>query len=315
MAEEETKLYDLVDISDPIVVLREIEQIIISMFSDYDFSGLEVLYRDIIHLFKGDYPGYRASNTKYHDLEHTSAVALAVARLMHGCHLDGMVLDRHNVLLAVGAALFHDVGLIQTENDKVGSGAKYTVGHEQRSIAFMQRYLSEKNVPDESVEGCSHMIMCTILNLPVSEIPFRSEGTRILGRVVGAADLLAQIADRYYLEKLLLLYKEFEEAGIPGFNTEFDLLRKTEAFYKNVAQIRLSQDLDGVSSHMLSHFKTRWNLDKDVYKESIDHNIAYLTSILGEPQDTLSIFRDNLRRGGITDRFLDGQSKNDEAEQ
>jgi hypothetical protein len=314
MIEEDSKLYDLVDISDPIAVLREIEHTILSMFSDYDFSGLEVLYRDIIRLFKGDYPGYRASNTKYHDLEHTSAVALAVTRLMHGCHLDGVVMQRSNIILGVGAALFHDVGLIQTENDRVGSGAKYTVGHEQRSIAFMRRYLSEKGVIQTGIEDCSHMIMCTILNLPVADIPFRNEASKVLGKFVGAADLLAQISDRYYLEKLLLLYKEFEEAGIPGFNTEFDLLRKTEAFYKNVAQKRLTHDLGGIGKHMRSHFKFRWGLERDLYKESIEQNIAYLTSILEEPEDTLTVFRNNLRRGGITGRILSGESGNDEPE-
>jgi len=311
MVDGETKLYDLVDISDPIVVLREIEQIISSMFDDYDFSGVELLYRDIIMLFRGEYPGYRACNTKYHDLEHTSAVALAVARLMHGCYMDGMVLHRQSMLLGVEAALFHDVGLIQTEDDKVGSGAKYTVGHEQRSIAFMRRYLSEKNISDEAIEDCSHLIMCTILNLHVADIPFRSDDIRLLGRIVGAADLLAQIADRYYLEKLLLLYKEFEEAGIPGFNTEIDLLRKTEEFYNNVAQKRLDHDFKGVVSHMPSHFKNRWGLKKDLYEESIKRNIAYLKSILEESDDTLSIFRENLRRGGITNRFLDEQNKPD----
>ena len=31
--------------------------------------------------------------------------------------------------------------------------------------------------------------------------------------MLGTADLIGQMADRYYLEKLLLLYEEFSEAG------------------------------------------------------------------------------------------------------
>ena len=122
---KESVLYDLVDVSDSDIVLNEIKQIIALTVEGYDPSKLEMVYADIVTLFKGEYPGYRASNTKYHDLEHTNSVALAAARLIHGCTLAGMAFEVDNMLLGVYAALFHDVGLIQTEDDKTGSGAKF----------------------------------------------------------------------------------------------------------------------------------------------------------------------------------------------
>ena len=294
---DEPVLYDLVDVSDSTIVLNEIKQIVTLMVEGYDPSNLEMVYGDVVTLFKGEFPGYQASNTKYHDLEHTNSVALAAARLIHGCTLAGMTFEIDKILLGVYAALFHDVGLIQTQDDKIGSGAKYTVGHEKRSIVFMRKYLSQKGFPEQQIEDCSHLIMCTILNLPPKEIPFRSSDIETLGKIVGTADLMAQIADRYYLEKLLLLFQEFQEAGVPDFATELDLLKKTRGFYKNVANQRLVHDFSGISTNMSAHFKQRWGVEKDLYAESIQKNIDYLKVLLERTGDNIATVKKTLRRG------------------
>lgn len=294
---KEPVLYDLIDVSDPEIALTEIKQILALTVEGYDPSNLQMIYGDIVTLFRGKYPGYQASNTKYHDLEHTNSVVLAAARLIHGCTLSGMVFHVDNLMLGVYASLFHDVGLIQTKDDKVGSGAKYTVGHEKRSILFMQKYLSQKGFPDRQIEDCSHLIMCTILNLPPREIPFRTPEIETLGKIVGTADLMAQIADRYYIEKLLLLFQEFQEAGIPDFATELDLLKKTEGFYKNIANQRLVHDFSGISTNMSAHFKQRWGVEKDLYSESIQKNIDYLRILLARAGDSIVSVKETLRRG------------------
>ena len=296
---DEPVLYDLVDVSDSTIVLNEIKQIVTLMVEGYDPSNLEMVYGDVVTLFKGEFPGYQASNTKYHDLEHTNSVALAAARLIHGCTLAGMTFEIDKILLGVYAALFHDVGLIQTQDDKIGSGAKYTVGHEKRSIVFMRKYLSQKGFSEQQIEDCSHLIMCTILNLPPKEIPFRSSDIETLGKIVGTADLMAQIADRYYLEKLLLLFQEFQEAGVPDFATELDLLKKTRGFYKNVANQRLVHDFSGISTNMTAHFKQRWGVEKDLYSESIQKNIDYLKVLLERTGDNIATVKKTLRRGGF----------------
>ena len=297
---KEPVLYDLVDVTDSAIVLEEIKRIFAFMVEGFDPSNLEIVYGDVVTLFKGDYPGYQASNTKYHDLEHTNSVALAAARLIHGCTLSGMTFSIDNMLLGIYAALFHDVGLIQTKDDNTGSGAKYTVGHEQRSIVFMRKYLSQKDFSEQQIEDCSHLIMCTILALPPKEISFRSQETETFGKIVGTADLMAQIADRYYLEKLLLLFQEFQEAGVPDFSTELDLLKKTEGFYKNVAKTRLAQDFSGISRHMIDHFKQRWDIKKDLYSESIQKNIDYLKILLESTGDNIVSVKNTLRRGSFS---------------
>lgn len=303
MKKKNTKLYDLLNVGTPQEVYNEIKYIISLMTDDYDYDHFEILFADTVRLFNGEYPGYQASKTKYHDLEHTNSVVLATVRLMHGCYIGGEALTPRRIFLGLAASLFHDIGLIQTEEDMNGTGAKYTVGHEERSINFMSEYLSSKNFSLKDIQDCSHLIRSTILSLPVKEIPFRSKEIEMLGKIVGSADLLAQIADRNYLEKLLMLFKEFEEANIPGFSSELELLQKTEDFYTFVAKKRLHEEFGGISAAMLSHFQHRWNINRDLYEESISKNIEYLKSVVDECKDKFECYLDKFRRLDISKKI------------
>ncbi len=273
---------DLITPKDPAKVLEEVSQLAQIMGADSRFGLVEESMADTVRLFRGEYPGFRESNTKYHDLVHTCAVFLAVGRLSHGAWIEGHAITSRGLVLALCGALFHDSGLIQTEDDQDGTGAKYTIGHEARSIAFMERYFAERGMPREDIDDCTHIICSTILSKPMKEIPFRNPEIELMGKLLGASDLLAQMADRSYLEKLFLLYREFEEAGIEGFDSELMLLEKTEGFYEHVFKKRLAQDLDNVHRFMLPHFRDRWNMDYDPYLDSIERSIEYLNVVLKE---------------------------------
>ncbi len=299
MEKEATKLYDLFDCQNQKGVLAEIVTIISLLDSGRIVDQFKSVYQDIVRLFNGEYPGYRASNTKYHNLEHTTMVTLATVRLIHGSVKGGFRFKPDNVLLGLLAALFHDSGLIQTKQDRKGTGAKYTIGHEKRSVGFMRKNLGTKDFSKQQMDDCEQLIKCTNLKIEVADISFRSKEIEDLGKIVGSADLLAQMADRHYLEKLILLFKEFEEAGIPGFDSEEELLEKTEGFYKNVTQKRLTQDFNNISSNMTNHFKYRWNIDRDLYGESIFNNIKYLKSILSGGKKSRLFYQQHLKRGGL----------------
>lgn len=296
------KLYDLINPASAAGVYDEVHRIVIAICPGQDLSPLAYLFRDIQRLFAGLYPGYRASNTKYHDLEHTCAVFLAAARLLHGMWSEGEPVGRREILLTLSACLFHDTGLIQDAGDSEGTGAKHTIGHEQRSIDFMRTYFEAKGWKADDADDCAAMIECTIMSRSPGKVHFRDEQTAVCGRVVGSADLLAQMADRAYLEKLLLLYEEFVEAGIRDYSSPIDLLEKTEDFYRNVILVRLQNELGGVSRFMIPHFRRRWNLEEDLYAESIENNISYLNEVLRRPNRP---FRDILRRAGILGRACD----------
>jgi len=297
MNKRSLNLYDLIDTQQPENILEEIKVIVSLLDSEKILDSFQTVYQDIVRLFNGDYAGYRASNTKYHDLEHTLMVTLAATRLIHGCATGGGYgFGPESILTGLLAALFHDAGLIQTRQDKKGTGAKYTIGHEKRSIAFMRKNLEKKDFPMQQMDDCEQLIKCTNLKIKISDIEFRNDEIAYLGKIVGSADLVAQMSDRDYLEKLMLLFKEFEEAGIPGFESEEELLEKTEGFYKNVACNRLIHEMGNVAANMKHHFHVRWHIDRDLYAEAIANNINYLTSMLSRGKKDALFYRKHLRR-------------------
>ena len=100
------------------------------------------------------------------------------------------------------------------------------------------------------------------------------------------------MSDRAYLEKLLFLYYEFKEAGFAGYETEFDMLRKTMGFYELTVS-RLDGDLGGVRAMARRHFAERWGADHDLYAEAMGRQMDYLQNIL---DDASTNFRKKLKR-------------------
>lgn len=249
------------------------------LFPHHDPAPYRRALADVIRLHAGDYPGYRASTTAYHDLNHTLAVTLACVRVMHGIHLERTALAPGHVIVGLLAALFHDTGYIQTEDDTEGTGAKYTEVHVDRSVDLMRTYLSGLGRPESLLRDVENVIRCTDLSRPMGRIPFTSPEMRLAGCALGSADILAQMADDTYVEKLPKLFLEFQETGTSPYETEYDLFRDTFSFHAAM-QRRLSEDLDGVAATVRSHFRKRWGVDKDLYAEAIDKNLRYLDRIL-----------------------------------
>ena len=288
--------YDLINYNSKSGTYTEILKTLSLVVPDFDTSYLKNVYSDIICLFNGDYPGYRASNTKYHNLEHTCSVTLATARLIHGLHVQGKRFSSRVILLGLVGALFHDTGLIQREEERGGTGAQYTIGHEERSVELMGKYLTSGGFSAEDINDCGNIILSTNLNLTLGEISFRSDETRSMGRVVGSADLIAQMADRNYLEKLPLLFLEFKEARMSGFVTPLELFKNTGEFYHSVVRTRLTKEMGNVSSAALFHFKERWGIDRDLYAEAITNNIKYMTKIYDDCAESFDCVLKKIRR-------------------
>lgn len=289
MIRSNDRLYELTDTHSPAETLAEIKNILLLIDPAPEPSPIEKIYADIIRLFNGEFQGYRASTTKYHNLEHTCSTALATARIIHGLHLQGQAFFPKLVQLCLVGALFHDTGLIQTKEEVTGTGAQYTIGHEDRSIVVMEKYLTENGYSQEDIRDCGHMIKCTELFFPIEDIPFVSEAVRRMGKVLGTADLVAQMADKNYQEKLPLLFLEFQEAGMEGFESPLELFKKTEEFYRSVARKRMAGVLGGVSSAALYHFRERWKIDNNLYEESIKYNIRRMKESVTEFLLQLSI--------------------------
>jgi hypothetical protein len=258
-------------------------------------DDVRVLFQEFRGLFAGKYPGYRASNTRYHDLTHTTDTTLAMARLLHGVTLGGAQLSEHGVYLGVVSALLHDTGYIQTLDDTQGTGAKYTREHIERSIEFTRRDFQARGFPERDAAMVGEILRCTGLDVQIEQIQFMSEETRLLGHCLGTADLLGQVADRRYLERLVFLYEEFREAGIEGYETEWDMLTKTPGFI-TMSRRRCAEELGGVDKSMIRHFRARWGIDRDMYQEDIDANMAFLSKVILNHRND---YRKWMRRKGI----------------
>ena len=75
------------------------------------------------------------------------------------------------------------------------------------------------------------IILCTDLDVDIADLSFASYQIELLGKMLGAADLMAQLADPRYLEKLQFLYREFRESGMGNYESELDIFQNAVFFY------------------------------------------------------------------------------------
>ena len=294
-------LQSLVDTRNPDAVIEEIQKILSLMYPHPDISFLKSCFYDIVKLFSGDYPGYQKCTTDYHDLTHTLNTFLAATRLMHGYVINNSDLSEKKVLLGLLSALMHDTGYITTIDDKKGTGAKYTLTHITRSIDFIEKYFKKNHLTQNDFHYCRNCIHCTNINTDPEIINFSSPEEEVMGKILGISDLLGQMADRSYLEKLFLLYIEFEEGNVQGFKSEIDLLQQTVGFFEFTNK-RFSEKLGNFDKNMIYHFIERWNIHEDLYKRAIERNARYLQTVLQNGSTNLHL---DLRRDGILDELLE----------
>ncbi len=292
------RLYEFLEIDSPGAVLREVQTILRLISPSFDTTPVYSAFDMVIRVFRGEHPAYRACNTYYHDLRHTTDAFLAMTRLIHGAFIQGESMGERTVFTALIAALFHDTGYIQERRDTQGTGAKYSLSHVQRSMDFLKRHGPELGLsPSEAAEGCA-MISCTDISKEILTSQFPSPIVEILCRILNAADLVAQMADSAYLEKLLFLYHEYKEGGVGEYASEVDLLRKTIGFYSYIER-RLRPISKKVNRFMVSHFDSRRGIPRNLYAEAIQDQKNYLHKILAIPGADP---RNHLRRIAIVEK-------------
>jgi len=293
------QLYNLIRMGSPEAVLEEVQVILDLIASNFNTAPVASSFVKTVELYMGNYPGYQACNTEYHDLRHITDTFIAMSRLIHGAVLNGKTFNDRQIVLGLVTALLHDAGYIQKEHDMEGTGAKYTASHIQRSIDFLELSGAEHGLSDEEIASGRAMISCTDLAVDISTIAFPNAEVELLGKMLGTADLLAQMADRTYLEKLQFLYREFKEANIGDYESELDLLQKTVGFYDFIAK-RLETTLEATNRFMASHFASRWNIRTDLYHEAIEKQKNFLKQIIETPG---SDYRNYLKRNRIVKKI------------
>lgn len=295
-----TEINSLFANSDPDQVWLKASDVVRRINHEYDFSVARSTFDDMVRMFRGEYPGYAPIKTLYHDLRHTLDVFLCAVRLMHGMHVSGTRFTDDEITTIMIAALMHDIGYAQPLGDETGTGAQHTTRHVRRGIRFAVHYIANRGFPNALAAPMKFILCCTDPAVAISRIKFPDERTRLLGQIVGTADLTGQMADRTYLEKLLFLYLEFKEAQFGGYQNIHDLLCKTRDFYE-LTRKRLDTGLGGIYNNLAFHFKDWYGIENNYYLESIEKNIAYLSAVLALNKTKQFSM---LKRGGIVEKAV-----------
>jgi hypothetical protein len=289
------QLSTLVDMESPEAVHNEVLHILGLINTEFDTAALSRVFRFTVDLFAGQLQEYKACNTYYHNLRHTTDTYLAMARLLHGALLSGENFRDREILLGLTGALMHDSGMIQESCDSEGTGAKYTQEHVQLSMDFVTKHAASLHLNDQEITDLRDMILGTDLMVDFAAIIFSSSRVELMGKILGTADLIAQMADRTYLEKLLFLYHEFREAEVGNFKNEVDFLHQTLNFFEISAK-RFNETLDNTCRHMLPHFKARWGINENLYIHSLENQCRFLEKVLADKNT--SIYQE-LKRSNI----------------
>ena len=260
-------------------IYEEVKSITLLLFPSFDFSLVSRTYQDIIKLFNGEYGDYQKCDTEYHNLRHTEEYLLEVARLIHGASLNGKSFSEKDVNLGLIAAIVHDAGYIKTIDEQGGTGGKFTIIHIDRSIQFMRKYLTQRGFVSDDINFVRNCLKCTGLNVNINKIKFLSYENELIGKILGTADLLGQMSAPNYLIKLPFLFNEYHEAGIKLYEDQFDLIEKTPEFWE-FTKDRFTYELGGMDRYLRDHYRVRWGIDRDLDREAVENNIAYLKYII-----------------------------------
>lgn len=193
------------------------------------------------------------SDALYHDVEHTILVTLVGQEILRGKHQCEGNVSQEDWLHALIALLCHDVGYVKgvCQQDETqtrcfatatpqgmvqlppgATDASLTPYHVDRSKQFVIERLIE--CPWLDLQRLQAYIELTRFPVPAGEA---HQDTENYPGLIRAADLIGQLADPRYLQKLPALFHEFEENGTNrclGYHHPGELRAGYPNFFKKV---------------------------------------------------------------------------------
>jgi hypothetical protein len=279
-----------VQVSSTAAVTAAVRELFTTAWPAEYFDKVAVAFEDFDKLFTGRMPGYHGVDTLYHDRQHSLDMTLAMARLLvgHDRNVDSRLrFGGERASMALVTSLFHDAGYIREFDDRQHSnGAEFTLYHVTRSARFLARYLPSIGM-ETWVPVATRIVHFTGYEIKLNMIQLADPKDRKLGHLLGTADLIAQMADRCYLEKCRdRLYPEFVLGGIAAttgidgslnvrYSSGLDLLRQTPEFVRETFVARL----EGEFEHAYRHLECLFG-GKNPYLEAIERNVGYLLRVL-----------------------------------
>jgi hypothetical protein len=280
-----------VQVSSPGAVQAAVEKLLRSVWPDLALDPLSRSFEHFEKLFAGEIAGFHGVDTVYHDRQHTLDITLALARLIVGFErqAEGPArLGAERAVVGLITGLFHDVGYLRRADDKESrNGAEFTRTHVSRGARFLTDYLPTVGLAPW-IPVVTQIIHFTGYEVPFPKIEAKVPDRRdiTLGHLLGTADMIAQMADRCYLEKCRdRLYAEFVLGGVAlpfsegnpqvKYASGLDLLRQTPDFVMDVRTKRLDREFHRAYQHLEVLYG-----GGNPYMESIDRNVEYLRAVL-----------------------------------
>lgn len=199
------------------------------------------------------------SDAPYHNLSHTILVTSAGQDILRGKQaLEASVTPRDWLHVTL-ALLCHDIGYVRglCQNDQVGvyatgsgqqtvtlrggTDAALTPYHVDRGKRFVQEYFGRHQCLD--AEQLATYIEHT--RFPVPQDPAHQDTAHYPG-LVRAADLIGQLGDPRYPQKLPALFQEFVEIGVHvrlGYRTPDDMRAAYPTFFRQVVSPYIQEGL------------------------------------------------------------------------
>lgn len=187
------------------------------------------------------------SDALYHDVEHSIMVTLVGQEVLRGKHIARGGVDARDWMHFIVSLLCHDIGYVRgvCREDQAGafadgrggfvhlkkgaSDASLTPYHVDRGKLFVEERFGGNAVLD--VQAIKRNIELT--RFPVPSQKDQSETDHYPG-LVRASDLIGQLSDPRYLQKINKLYGEFVETGTAkelGYKNPGDLRTNYPRFY------------------------------------------------------------------------------------
>jgi hypothetical protein len=193
------------------------------------------------------------------------------------------------MLLGIITALFHDAGYIRKlDENKIVNGAEHTGTHVSRGIEFMLEHLPSIGLCDIS-ERAAQIVHLTGYEVTPQSVEPDMPSDRLVGDIVATADLIAQMADRCYLEKCrdrlfpeLTLAAESDKrvpSPIPVYRSAEDMLLGTPSFYRLHVRKRIEFHFKSVFRYAASYFN-----GPNHYILKIEKTIRFLDRLIDNKQ-------------------------------
>jgi len=277
-----------VHLANPSEVREAVCDILARLYPRSDLAPVRQAFDIFTKLYAGLLPGWHGCDTWYHDAQHPLDTTLAMARLLDGHDRDvgyAELLGERRARLGVICALFHDAGYTRRRAEPYVNGAELTLSHVTRSGEILAEILPGLGFALEA-QLAKEIVHYTGYEKALADIPVYDPKDRMLGFLIGTADLFAQMSDRCYPEKCLRhLYHEFAACGLAGaprpngpkpiYESPEDLMRKTPKFAQTLFADRLDGYFKGAYRYLERHFG-----GQNPYLSQIEGHLAFVRKVI-----------------------------------